>query len=172
METLVLTVIGKDRPGLVEALSRTVLAHGANWEASRMAHLANRFAGILQVGVPAHRAEALVGALRGLEAEGLAVTVERGAATGPAGGRPLRLELVGHDRPGIIRAVTQVLATRAVNVEDLASDVVTAPDSGGALFKLAAEIRLPAGVEPAELRRDLEAIATDLMVDLTLREPR
>ena len=45
MATLVLTVIGRDRPGLVDTLSGVVAEHGGNWEESRMAHLADRFAG-------------------------------------------------------------------------------------------------------------------------------
>ena len=52
MATLVLTVVGDDRPGLVDALSGVIAAHDGNWEQSRMAHLAQKFAGILLVQVP------------------------------------------------------------------------------------------------------------------------
>ena len=52
METyLVLTVIGDDRPGLVEALAETIAAHEGNWLESRMSHLAGKFAGLLRVSV-------------------------------------------------------------------------------------------------------------------------
>ena len=43
MSSVVLTVIGRDRPGLVDALSRVVAEHGGNWEESRMSHLADQF---------------------------------------------------------------------------------------------------------------------------------
>ena len=46
---LVLTVIGRDRPGLVEAIASQIAKHGGNWEESRMAHLAGKFAGILRI---------------------------------------------------------------------------------------------------------------------------
>ena len=61
---VVLTVIGDDRVGLVEALADTVSSHGGNWEHSQMAELAGKFAGIVVVTVPADRATDLTGALR------------------------------------------------------------------------------------------------------------
>ncbi len=47
MADLVLTLIGPDRPGLVEAVAEPIAAHGGNWLESRMAHLAGQFAGIV-----------------------------------------------------------------------------------------------------------------------------
>ena len=78
MESLVVTVIGKDRPGLVESVSAAVEAHGGSWVESRMSRLAGEFAGILRVTVPSAKADGLSGALEGLRAEGLRVVVERG----------------------------------------------------------------------------------------------
>ena len=67
MDTLVLTVIGDDRPGLVSALSARLSAHGAGWERSQMSRLAGKFAGIVEVLVPPDRVDALVEALDRLE---------------------------------------------------------------------------------------------------------
>ena len=64
---LVLSFIGGDRPGLVERLSDTIARHNGNWLESRMAHLADKFAGILTVTVPLEHQEALVNALRNFE---------------------------------------------------------------------------------------------------------
>ena len=165
-----MTMIGSDRPGLVELMSKTVTSNAGNWEASRMARLANRFAGILLIKVEAARADALGHALRTLEQHGLKIILEHGGDTAAPGGRAMHLELVGGDRPGITRAVTQALAARGVNVEELATSVVSAPDSGEPLFHLDAELRVPADVNAGELRRDLEGIAGDLMVDLDLED--
>ena len=96
--SLVLTVIGLDRPGLVEELSQTITAHGASWQQSRMAHLAGRFAGILEVTVPPARADELATALSGLESKGLRVVVEpTGSGVAAPDERELRLSLVGQD---------------------------------------------------------------------------
>ena len=170
--TLVLTVIGPDRPGLVDALSSAVAGHGANWLESRMAHLDGRFAGLLRVHVPDARAAELDGALRALERdEGLRVQVEAGEAPAPdAKSRVLGLELVGLDRPGIIRDVSRALAQRGVNVEELDTRCESAAMSGETLFRARARLRAPAGTSLEELRATLEKIAGELMVDLSLDE--
>ena len=74
-EGIGLTIIGPDRPGLVERLARTLSDHDANWLESRMARLAGKFAGILLASVPESRAEELTQALRALESMQLAVQV-------------------------------------------------------------------------------------------------
>src|ERR1043165_1524710 len=101
MATLVLSVVGDDRPGLVDAISGVVETHGGNWERSQMARLGGKFAGIVQVSVPDPEAEALRDALAALGHDGmLQVSVDRtGAAPAPAGQRFV-LHLVGTDRPG------------------------------------------------------------------------
>jgi glycine cleavage system regulatory protein len=169
--SLVLTVIGPDQPGLVEALSQTVAAHDGSWEASRMARLAGRFAGILEVRVPEDRTAALFKALHGLEARGLRVVVEDATRDAPDDShRALRLELIGQDRPGIIREVSSALASAGVNVVELRSGCHSAPMSGEMLFDASALLHLPAGRSVEALREKLEKIAGDLMVDITLDE--
>jgi glycine cleavage system regulatory protein len=169
--SLVLIVIGPDRPGIVDALSTTIAAHGANWLESRMAHLAGHFTGLLRIEVPEAQAAALHRALRALETEGLRVLVETGAPTEPLGAsRALTLELLGLDRPGIIRDVSHALSLRGVNVEELETRCESAAMSGETLFRARAQLRVPAGSGLDELRATLEKIAGELMVDLSLDE--
>jgi glycine cleavage system regulatory protein len=169
---MILTLIGKDRPGLVNALSEKVAAFGGNWLESRMARLAGQFTGILLVSVPEGNAAGLTDALRGLEAEGLRITIEAGTGEEPASSyAALRLELVGHDHPGIVRDVARALAERGVNIEELTTEVVSGSWSGDKLFRASARLRVPAGLATHELRDVLERLASDLMVDLTLDEP-
>lgn len=167
---LVLTVIGPDRPGLVELLSKTVTGHQGNWESSRMARMAGRFAGILRVSAAAEDADRLGQALAGLEGQGLRVVVER---AGPAGApasptRLLRVELVGNDRPGLIRDVSSALADRGINVEELATEVTDAPMAGGMLLKVTAHVRAARDLSADTLRQVLEARATDFLVDVAV----
>src|SRR6186713_1039620 len=117
IESLVMTIIGADRPGLVQMVSACVADHGGNWIESRMSHLGGRFAGIARVEVPAEKLAALKRALHGLEADGLRVVVEKAADSKAVAGISATLELVGNDRPGILRAVTGVLTAHGVNVE-------------------------------------------------------
>jgi glycine cleavage system regulatory protein len=167
--SLVLTVIGADRPGIVEALSKTIADHGASWLESRMAHLAGHFAGLLRVSVAEGRAAELAAALRALEARGLRVIVEAALGEGPDRSAPrLRLELVGLDRPGIVREISRAIAERGVNVEELESHTSSAPMSGEALFHVEAWLRLPREGDADDLRAALEKLANEMMVELSL----
>jgi glycine cleavage system regulatory protein len=171
--TLVITAIGPDRPGLVEALADTIAAHGGSWDEGRMARLAGHFAGVVQVHLPEDRAEGLIAALPGLAGRGLRATVVESEEPGPssgAGGARFWLELVGQDRPGIVRDVSRALAALAVNVQDLRTSVESAPMSGERLFRARAELAAPAGLSRDAIRRNLERLAADMMVDLTLED--
>lgn len=169
--SLVLTVIGNDRPGLVSALSDTIAGFEGNWTGTRMATLAGKFAGILLVTVPQAQAEGLIAALRKLESRGLRVVVERSAeAVSAAPARALVLEFIGQDRPGIVRDISRVLAERGINIEEMESVCLSGSFSGEALFKAQARLQVPREIATAELRNVLEALANELMVDISLDE--
>ena len=169
--SLVLTVISPDRPGLVEALSQSVANHQGSWLESRMARLDGKFAGILRVSVPENRVEALSRELRALEPEGLQVVIARSEVNRSSpDARRLRLELLGSDRPGIIREIAGALAKRGINVDELRTEVASAPMSGELLFRASAELWIPATLDLEVLRKDLEALAHELMVDVDLDE--
>lgn len=172
MISLVMTILGPDRPGVVESLARRVSEHGANWLESRMAHLAGQFAGIVHVEVDAAAADTLVEALRQLHGQDLTVIVQKeGQPSVAASYAPLQLDLLGNDRPGIVHEVTRVLADRQVNVEEFQTECSTAPMSGDRLFRATARLRLPPGLTADELQQALEQIAHDLMVDIRLHPP-
>jgi len=171
MTDLVLTLIGPDRPGLVEAVAEVVASHGGNWLESRMAHLAGKFAGILRVEIPPGKSEALLAALGELESRGLKIGGEpSGEDSQPAAGRTLDLELVGLDRPGIVREISQLLANSGANVEELSTNRTSAPMSGEMLFAAKSRVRLPNDADLAALRSALERLASDLMVEIRLVE--
>jgi glycine cleavage system regulatory protein len=169
---LVLTVLARDKPGIVEALSQAISDHGANWLGSRMARLAGEFAGIVEVSAPDDRASELRLALRSLESAGLRIQIEQSRAPESAArdARRLQLELVGNDRPGIVREIAQALARRGVNVDELSTSCESAAMSGEVLFRTTARLEVPADVTTESLGDELEKLANDLMVDLSLDE--
>jgi glycine cleavage system regulatory protein len=169
--SLIVTVIGRDKPGLVNALSEKVAAFGGSWLESRMARLAGEFAGIVLVDIPEANAEGLAAALRDLEATGLRATVARSAG-GPSAGnyKSMKLDLVAHDRPGIVRDVTQALAQHRVNIEEFTSGITSASFSGEKLFQATARLGVLDDVAIDDLRRTLERLANEIMVDVTLEE--
>ena len=170
--SLVLTVIGDDRPGLVGQLAKAISQHQGNWLDSSMAHLSGKFAGIVSISIPEDQLPALETALEALS--GLRITSEVSPAAAPApttaGSRRLTLSLVGHDRIGIVREVSQVLASYDVNVENLSTHTASAPMSAEVLFHATAELAAAPTVDAQALAHDLEKLSNDLMVDITLDE--
>src|SRR5437868_752155 len=132
---LVITVVAKDRPGLVEALASAVAEHGGNWLESRMSRLGGQFAGIVHVEVPADREQALAKALKALDTRGLTVVVHSDQSQARDSSRTNILEIVGQDRPGIVRQISHTLAEAGVNVEELHTECASAAMSGETLFK-------------------------------------
>ncbi|MDI6746770.1 MAG: ACT domain-containing protein [Rhodocyclaceae bacterium] len=166
---LILTVIGDDRPGLVEELASAIAAHDGNWLEASLAHLSGKFAGIVRVAVSANQVEPLKATLAKLV--GLKVSAEVAAEEKSAlAGRRLTLNLVGHDRIGIVREVSQVLARHAVNVEELATYTSSAPMSAEVLFHAEAELFTAPDFDARALKAELERLSDDLMVDITLGE--
>jgi len=166
-----MTVIGQDRPGLVDSVAGLVAEQGGNWLESRMSRLGGHFAGILRVEVPQEREGALVAALEGLASRGLTVVVHpdqpRPEAQTP---RLSVLEIVGQDRPGIVRQISHALASFDINVEELETECGSAAMSGETLFKARARLNIPESCNAAEIRQKLEKIAEDLIVDISLAE--
>jgi glycine cleavage system regulatory protein len=166
MASLVLTAIGDDRAGLVSALADVVARHGGNWERSQMAELAGKFAGIVLVTVPDADVDQLSRAL-----EPLAGVLDVHAHLG---GEPVTdaqrftLHLLGNDQPGIVRELSGVLSSLGVSIDQLTTATREAPMAGGVLFEADAVLEAPADVERDHLRRALEDLAGELMVDITL----
>jgi glycine cleavage system regulatory protein len=169
---LVMTIIGEDRPGLVESVASLVAEHSGNWLESRMSRLGGHFAGILRVEVPAAKETALVSALKGLSKHGLSVVIhpDKPAEESEAGARLVRLEIIGQDRPGIVSQISRALASYDVNVEDLQTECVSAAMSGETMFVARARLKIPEQSDAAMLRQTLEKIAADLIVEISFGE--
>jgi len=169
--SLVVTIIGPDRPGIVSQVSDCAQRFGANWAASRMARLAGEFAGMVHFEVPKASADAFSAALRGLGASGLRIVVNRSdEASVPASLRSVELELVGDDRLGIVSNLTRILAERGVSIESIHTEIVRGGVSGRQTFKIGAHLLVPADYPVDELRRELGTLANEMMLDIALGE--
>lgn len=160
-----MTIIGPDRPGLVEILSTTIASHDGNWMESRLAHLGGRFAGLIRVEAPDGQIASLQATLTSLP--GLTVVVEQAESSAIIQHDLVHLELLGQDHPGIVQQISAVIARHGFNVEELSSSVISAPMSGEPLFKASLSLRGP-GDSTTGLRAALEKLASDLMVETTL----
>ncbi|QOC89996.1 glycine cleavage system protein R [Micromonospora craniellae] len=163
MNELAITVIGRDRPGIVADVAEVLARLGANLTDSTMTRLRGHFAmTLICVGPSAAEVEA---ALATLTADGQLLATVREVTpdgeTAPAG-EPYVMAVHGADRMGIVAAMTRVLTEAGGNVTDLSTRLV------GSLYVVVAEVELPPGAaEPLAVR--LTEAAANLGVDVTLR---
>jgi glycine cleavage system regulatory protein len=172
--TLVLSVIGSDRPGLTQALASAVLSAGGNWLESHLSRLGGLYVGSVLVELAADKVEALRAAVQAVDAEGLEVRIAPAdeAPADAGAGETIGFSLVGQDQPGIVHRVTAALSGLGVNIETFETKITAEPHSGAPLFHLDARLRLPAPVKAAAVQAALEAISGDVMVDITLTPPK
>ena len=167
MTTLVLTVVGSDRSGIVAAVADVVAAHGGNWETSQLAELAGAFAGIVEVSVPAEKADALRAALADLD--GLhTVAVQAGMDASPPARRSLVLHVLGNDHPGIVRELSSALSAAGVSIDSMTTETRDAAMAGGRLFEATVVAAAPEGVDVASVAAEIERLAAEIQVDVTL----
>lgn len=163
MSELAITVIGRDRPGIVADVAEVLARLGANLTDSTMTRLRGHFAmTLICVGPAAAEAEA---ALAPLAADGQLLATVRAVvpdAEQTSSGVPYVLAVHGADRMGIVAAMTRVLAEAGGNVTDLSTRLA------GALYVVLAEVELPPDVAEQVTAR-LAATAADLGVEVTLR---
>ncbi len=169
-QSIVISVLGNDSPGLVESLSKIIVAHQGCWVESRMASLAGKFAGILRVDVPTNQVEAFQIALSSADDLGLSVIFEESHGLAQAGESQFHIELIGQDQPGIIHRISSELAKINASVDELHTEVVEASMSGENLFKADMTIHIASNVDSAEIRDVLEDLANELIVDIELIE--
>ena len=169
MTSLVVTVMGPDRPGIVSLISDRAQRWGANWAASRLSRLAGEFAGMVHFEVPRENAERFEAALRGLESAGLRFVIAKSdGAQAPAGLRGVALELVGADRLGIVSNLTRILTESGISIEHLHTEIVGTKTGGQSTFKINAHLLVPNALSSDTLAHKLEALANEMMVDIAL----
>lgn len=162
----VLTVTGSDRPGLTSELSQAVLAANGNWKEGHLSRLGGLYVGSVLVEVPQGEIAKLEGSIQAVDA-GLKVSIAPAGDAPQGEARVLLFELVGQDRPGIIREVTSILARLGANIERLSSGEKTGAWAGEKLFHAEVAATLPAGIEPEQAQTALEEISSEIMVDFS-----
>lgn len=165
MSLIAVTVIGPDRPGIIAEATGGLAALGLNLEDSTMTLLRGHFAMMLICSGDRAPAE-VEQALASLTADGLQVSareVPPDDGVGESGRVPYVLTVHGGDRPGIVSALTRVVADAGGNITDLATRLTDE------LYVLIAEVDLPAAADEDDVAARLRSIARDLGVDVMLR---
>ncbi|HEV3463192.1 MAG TPA: ACT domain-containing protein [Actinomycetota bacterium] len=168
MARFALSVFGRDRPGIVAAVTRVLADAGCNLEDTSMTILRGHFAMMLVVsgpeGTTAGDLEARLGPVAGrldLQVGVRAVTDDVTAAAG--GGARYAAAVYGADRPGLVARVSEALAARQVNIIDLQTRVVGEPDP---VYAMHFELEVPPG-RADRVETDLRSVAHELGVEVS-----
>jgi len=168
MALSVLSVVGSDQPGLTKALAAAVLSAGGNWLESHLSRLGGLYVGSVLVELGADSIEALLTAVRTVDAHGLEVRIVPATDARGSAGEALHFDLVGQDRPGIVNQVTAVLSDLNANIETFETWVTEEAYSGSPLFHMETSLRLPPGLAASKVQAALQAISAEIMVDISV----
>lgn len=168
MATLILSIVGSDRPGLTQALAAAVLSAGGNWLESHLSRLGGLYVGSVLVELADGGVEALRAAVKDVDAQGLEVRISPALEAPAAAGESVNFSLVGQDRAGIVHQVTAVLSRLDANIEDFDTRLSIEPHSGAPLFHMDARLRLPPTLSADAVQAALEDISAEIMVDISL----
>ncbi|RDV28146.1 glycine cleavage system protein R [Alteromonas aestuariivivens] len=164
MQSIVITIMGKDKPGLVDAVAKCVYQHQGNWQGSSFARMAGMFTGFVEIHVPENSHQALVRALDSIP--DLTVQSVTVAHTPSSYQETLAVEVMGNDKPGIVQELTNILNQFNLNIESFDSRCESAPNWGSLMFKARAVIGVPEDFDSQSLQSALESISNDLVVDI------
>lgn len=166
--SVILTLLGADEPGIVKLVSDRVAASGGNWLESRMARMAGHFAGIVRIECPAEILEQLCRELEGLGENGLVVTLTRDLAVpGKPDEKRISIDVIGNDRPGIVRDLTAHIARLGGNLLDFSTELESAPMMGYPIFRARGVVGVAADFERTTLVEALEELGGDLSVEIS-----
>lgn len=170
--TIVFTLTGTDRIGIVDEITRSFLQLGGNIEASRMARLGGEFAVIMLVKLPVDKRQALDQTVADLSRRGYQVTTGETAVTGTRsaqGWLPYHLEVSGADHEGIVNRIAHTLSEHGINIETADTDSTHAPNSGILLFTMRALILVPPRLQEGSWRQALTEVAREQHVDIAIQ---
>jgi glycine cleavage system transcriptional repressor len=171
---LVISAVGKDRPGIVNDLSKAILDCGCNIEDSRMAVLGGEFALILMISGTWNAVAKMEAQIPGLEKKlDLTVTAKRTEGrSAPQDTMPYLVDVVAMDHPGIVHHVAEFFASRQINIEEMNTWTYPAAHTGTPMFSLSLTVSVPARLNIGQLRQEFTGFCDELNLDATLEPSR
>ncbi|MBW2474253.1 MAG: amino acid-binding protein [Deltaproteobacteria bacterium] len=172
MNHFALTIVGRDRPGIVSQVTEILFKQGCNLADSSCSILGGQFAMILILGHPEFiDRESFGDAFKPLEDADLTVALRvlkpGGEIRSHITGDLCMISVYGSDKPGIVYRVANVLGEKKVNITDLNTKLVGTEDRP--VYVMVIEAALPEGVEEEDVDVWLSPIRDELQVDITVR---
>lgn len=167
---LVISALGEDRPGIVNALTRQVSDLGGNIVDSRMTRLGGEFAVLMMVAGSWDTIAKVEAALPGLQKELDLTLISRrtGEREPEPAGLPYTVEVFALDHPGIVHQLAGFFSSRGINIQDLYTDSHPAAHTGSPVFTASLTIHVPEGVHISRLREEFLDFCDSLNLDAVL----
>ena len=166
MKSILISVLGDDKPGLLDSLSEIIVSNDGDWVESNMSTVEAKFAGILRVNVPAKNSKKLMKELTSSKL-GLQIACEETAPVKISDFKSYNIELIGQNHVGIINQLSHVLTyDLKANVEGIKTEIIDASMSGEQLFKAQINLHLPTAIDERLIKDKLELIADEMMVEI------
>lgn len=173
-KAVILSAIGKDRPGIVAAVSKILFEIGCNIEDSSMTILRNDFAMILMVSLPKGKEAGFLDkklnpvrktlglslVLRNLKANEIKTVT-------PSSGLPYMISVYGTDKPGIVYRISQFLAAKKINITDVETKIVSTQNSE--IYAMFLEVNIPSAINLNTFTTTLNRIAAEMHIDITAK---
>lgn len=173
-EYLVISAIGEDKPGIINALSKIATQYHCNILDTRMAVLGGEFALLMMIsGQPADLESATPVLEASATQQGLTTIFKRTRPRPPrASSRPYRVEVVAIDQPGIVTEIAGFFSSRDMNIEEMETGTYAAAHTGTPMFSLEMTINIPSTVAIAGLKDAFIAFCDERNLDATIEPCR
>ncbi len=172
MIELVLTIIGRDRAGVVASLADVVQFHEGNWKRSELAEIGGTFAGVIVVEVGDDRVDELLTNLLILREQGLHVTAQQvEEPTAAPDADEVGLRLTGDDRPGVVHEISSAISELGVSISRLGTVTDLPGDGDGRRFEITARLAVPVGADIDAVLDAIGALAADSGITLAIDDP-
>jgi len=175
LNSLIISAVGSDRPGIVSELSAAITSHGGNIEKSRMTRLGSDFTIIMLVAVEPKWEESLVIAIQAIKELSITTkgtepnhTIIAGETCNDTIGENCQITLSGADNEGIVKVLSKYLEEKSINILEMDTNISHAPISGSPLFNLNASVSIPGEVDGRDIQIDLSQISKELGVEIHL----
>ena len=169
-QLIVLSAIGTDRTGVVQDITKVILACGGNIEESRMTTLGAEFAVLMLVSGNWHTLSRLETALDKLTADNsLTISIRKtGARTSQDARMPYAVDVISLDQQGIVFNLADFFASRDIEIADVATRSYSAAHTGSPMFSVQMAVNVPSGVSISQLRDDFMELCDRLNLDAIL----
>jgi glycine cleavage system transcriptional repressor len=169
-QLIVLSAIGTDRTGVVQDITKVVLACGGNIEESRMTTMGAEFAVLMLVSGNWHTLSRLETALDKLTTdESLTISIRKTGAKASSDNRmPYAVDVISLDQQGIVFNLADFFASRDIEIADVATRSYSAAHTGSPMFSVQMAVNVPSGVAISQLRDDFMELCDRLNLDALL----